>query len=587
MLLLLTFACKKNEQTPGKPQSLEEAIELTKSEWNKYDYAFAWNEPIPTNTQMDIVLGEMGKQYEVSPAYETWLIVADTNPLANGGPHYKWIFVSTQTGQTSTLMTTSEPFPNRDGFSEQVTVLKEGKHIEPLIPTSAPAQRPRISVRAGHSANNCWAIILSGGANKIWNFPRYWNDCSLIYKVITQTYGFPKSHIITLISDGTDPAADINLGYNRFISSPTDLDGDGLTDIQYSATKSNLTNAFSQLANNVQPGDNVLVYVIDHGDNDGLSSYICLWNEQKLYPHELASMVGQITPSARIHFVLGQCKSGGFISALSGNNRTIATACREDEYSNATRDGVYDEFVYLWTNAIADKITMSDENQDGKCSIHEAFKYAYTEDRFKSPNEQYPEHPQFCSIPLTLGDHYDVVGNYSYVPRIIGNPDFSLNSSTSYSIEDLPEGAIVDWQLCINNQIQSIGTGRTVNLSNHYSSLPYQPATISISTTNVGIYKDTMPITLWKAGIHMNSELINDYGNGHVGEFALWCNPVGAKNFAWETNDPEIQIWQEGSFATYEIYGNHEPDGLEVWVSFDNPLGERTTVVRTDFDRNK
>ncbi len=586
LLIFFTFACDKNGQTPGKQQSLEDAIELTKSEWNKYDYAIAWDEPIPANTQIDIVLGG-GKENEVSPEYETWLIVADTNPLANGGPHYKWIFVSTQTGQISTLMTTSEPFPTHEDFAKHVGVIKEWKIIEPQIAIATPGQKPRQTTRANHSANNCWAIILSGGAYTMINFVRYWNDCSLVYKVFTQTYEIPKDHILTLISDGTDPAIDMYLGNNLYASSPTDLDGDGLPDIQYSATKSNLANAFSQLATNVQPGDNVVVYVIDHGDHDGTSSYICLWNNQRLYPHELASLAAQITPDARIHFVLGQCKSGGFISALSGNNRTITTACREDEYSNGTTNGDYDEFVYLWAKAIGDDINHSDENQDGKCSLHEAFTYANEKDRFRNPYVIYPEHPQYNSIPSTLGSHYDIVGNYAYIPRIIGNSDISSNSDTTYSIEDLPEGAIVDWRLSINNQVLSIGTGDSIHLSNCYSTLPYQPATIRITITNVGNYKDRKPIALWKAGIHLNNDLIYDYGNGPSGEFALWCNPAGAKNFVWETNDPEIQIRQEGFFATYEIYDNHEPNGLQVWVSFDNPLGERTTVVRTVFDSNK
>lgn len=576
LLIFFTFACDKNEQTSGKQQSLEDAIELTKSEWNKYDYAIAWDEPIPANTQIDIVLGG-GKENEVSPEYETWLIVADTNPLANGGPHYKWIFVSTQTGQISTLMTTSEPFPTHEDFAKHVVVIKEWKIIEPQIAIATPGQKPRQTTRANHSANNCWAIILSGGAYTMINFVRYWNDCSLVYKVFTQTYEIPKDHILTLISDGTDPAIDMYLGNNLYASSPTDLDGDGLPDIQYSATKSNLANAFSQLATNVQPGDNVVVYVIDHGDHDGTSSYICLWNNQRLYPHELASLAAQITPDAKIHFVLGQCKSGGFISALSGNNRTITTACRENENSHAMSDGVYDEFVYLWAKAIGDKINLSDKNQDEKCSLHEAFNYANKEDIYCKYNL---EHPQYDSTPSLFGDHYDIRGLYSHVPRIIGNLDLS-SSSSLYSIEDLPDGSIANWQLSINNQVIHVGTGSSICLSNNYSSLPYQPALITISSSNAGLYNDTKNITLWKPGIHFNNDLISIFD----GEFCLWVNPEGARNFVWNTNNPDIQIAQCGTFfAPYEASNGIPADYSEVWVTFDNPLGESTTIVRMNDD---
>jgi len=161
LLIFFTFACNKNGQTPGKQQNLEDAIELTKNDWNKYDYAIAWDEPIPANTQIDIVLGG-GKENEVSPEYETWLIVADTNPLANGGPHYKWIFVSTQTGRTSTLMTTSIPFTSQEDPGKHIIVLKEGKIIEPQKASPTPAPRRRLSNHATSSANNCWAITQYG-----------------------------------------------------------------------------------------------------------------------------------------------------------------------------------------------------------------------------------------------------------------------------------------------------------------------------------------------------------------------------------------------------------------------------------------
>ncbi|MBQ3814199.1 MAG: hypothetical protein II841_11655 [Bacteroidales bacterium] len=134
-VLLTIVSCNKPGNHSNGPQTIEEAIELTKHEWDKYESAIAWDAPIPANTKMDIVLGVMGKEYEVSPAYETWLIVADTNPLANGGPHYKWIFVSTETGQISTLMTTSLPFTTDEekDFIHHIIIVKEGRTIEPHI----------------------------------------------------------------------------------------------------------------------------------------------------------------------------------------------------------------------------------------------------------------------------------------------------------------------------------------------------------------------------------------------------------------------------------------------------------------------
>ena len=400
-----------------------------------------------------------------------------------------------------------------------------------------------------------------------------------------QVYGYSKSHIFTLISDGTDPGYDRNKGNGTYDSSPLDLDNDGLDDVQYSASLYNLNTVFTYLGNNVQSGDNVFIYVIDHGGYDTVlgSSFICLWNNECLYPSTLASWVSGINSGARIHFVLGQCKSGGFISALSGNNRSISTACTESQNSHGMSNGLFDEFVYYWTNAmagwnpLASNTVNADDNHDGFVSFDEAYNYAMLNDSFRLSLD---ETPQYSSTPSLFGAHYDLNGNYSYLPFIQGGSEITSSYSNTYSLLEVPPGATPSWSISLGLTNFSIGTGATQTISNVYSTLPYASAVLNMTCTSSGVtYTESRDVNLWVPGNHFNNSLISDYGN----EFHLWDNPIGATNFFWDTDDTNLNIIQGGYIVPYYMNPGTDPSYTEVWVSFLNPLGESTTVVKSNY----
>lgn len=200
-------SCNKNgsgSEKPDLPMSLEDAIEYTKDIWDKFDIVIAWTDIVPANTQIKILPDITGKDYVVSPDYDAWLIFADTNPGANGGPHYRWIFVGVKNGKIEMLDTTSQPFT----FEYSEEWLNHRLEIKRVLYSSATKSslfdcHPQRT--SSSTSNNCWAVIISGGVDMYNNYERYWNDCSWIYKTLRQTYGYPKNHIIPLISDGTDP----------------------------------------------------------------------------------------------------------------------------------------------------------------------------------------------------------------------------------------------------------------------------------------------------------------------------------------------------------------------------------------------
>lgn len=253
-------------------------------------------------------------------------------------------------------------------------------------------------------AKRTYAIILSGGISKQSNYERYWNDCSFIYQTLVNKYGIPKGNIYPIMSDGNNPAADMLTTQGTYASQSLDLDKDGVADIQLAATKDNVRTTLNSLASKLQKDDQLFIYVIDHGGATAhnANSYICLWNNEKLYDYELASMLNPFTAKyVNINVVLGQCFSGGFIKHLNKLGIVIATA--SGGLSWACPDKPYDEFVYHWTCAVnkANHYGIpvnADTDGNGRVTMDEAFNYAKANDR------RHEENPEYLSTPSSVGE---------------------------------------------------------------------------------------------------------------------------------------------------------------------------------------
>ena len=249
---------------------------------------------------------------------------------------------------------------------------------------------------------NTYAVILSGGMNKIANDVRYWNDCSFIYQTLRNRYGIPKKNIKVIMADGTDPAADMTDENGEYSSSPLDLDDDGVADIEYSATKTNVTKVIKEMASTMKDEDHLFLYVVDHGgyDPQKKQSYICLWGDERIYPDELSDCLNT-GDAGYVTVLMGQCYSGGFVNALKGNNRIIATACGEDELSYGCEDLPFDEFVYRWTSALngydafGNKASVTtDTLPDGTLkpvTMVKAYEYARSQDMYTDGKFKYGE----------------------------------------------------------------------------------------------------------------------------------------------------------------------------------------------------
>lgn len=251
-----------------------------------------------------------------------------------------------------------------------------------------------------------YAVIINGGRNKLTNHERYWNDCSFLYQTLRHVYRIPKRNITVMMSDGGNPEEDLlKADLRGFISSPVDLDGDGLQDVDYPATEQAINHMMVRLSRQLTTDDHLFVFIVDHGGSkDHVSdSFIWLWDDFQLSDRHFGLLMS-LFDIGSINILMGQCYAGGFIDNLMYDRMVITTACGGHEQSWTSPDKTYDEFVYHWTCAVngADEFgnpINADTDGNGEVSMAEAFEYARSHDRVN-------ETPLFVSQPDDLGSRW-------------------------------------------------------------------------------------------------------------------------------------------------------------------------------------
>ena len=280
-----------------------------------------------------------------------WLVFVDLQPQAGWNHQCKYIYVPKERNANMNPLCWAIdsvcPPANIKLLPAKIQVKYQSK-----APVKKVAPGSNASGGANPAAGHTYAVIISGGLVPTANKERYWNDCSFIYQTLHTTYGVPRNNIKVIMADGTDSGEDMMNDNEELVSSPLDLDGDGTDDVQYAATKANVKTVFDGLKN-LGDNDHLFVFVTDHGGRDKAKnkSYIKLWKDERLYPEELDSCLNNIN-AGYITVLLGQCYSGGFVEDLKRTNRTILTACQENELSYGCQDIPYDEFLYRWTSAV-------------------------------------------------------------------------------------------------------------------------------------------------------------------------------------------------------------------------------------------
>lgn len=408
------------------------------------------------------------------------------------------------------------------------------------------------------------------GGSIIDNHSRYWNNCSAMFRILVNDYSYQKNHIYLLVSDGTSPAIDMDMGRNGegpYQSSPLDYDGDGQAEQNiYPSSKGSLQSVFTALGQIVDSDDDVFVFITDHGVTHNNTSYITLWNGGILSPQEFDAELNKIhNDNGRINIVMGQCFSGGFVNSITRMNVSITTASSANEYSYGMLDRNYDNFVYNWMSAMkGNKIddgqaVNADMDSSLGISFFEAFQYA--------KDRNYPEeHSQYRSVPDSTGIICTLGHDQIARPVIVGPYNVSSRHSTTFSIQNMPIGGTANWNFGPGLSGSTTSVPTNVRYSGQkiidYSSLSAYVTVDDWMFLLPGVY-----LNCWGAGSYEASSCLN--GSSGVYQISL---PSGAYGFTWGCDSNWQPLYQGHSYVDFETKGD-EPS--MVWCDFYTPFGDR------------
>jgi len=393
---------------------------------------------------------------EVTVPIDGYLVLIDDMAYANWEHPCRWVFVGLN-GEMEIIRMTSPP-----SFLEAMTVSRtclpqvDGKgQREDFIAWFTPNVQSTAA-----NAEHMYALIISGGADSGNNHIRYYGDVQFIYNVLTYDYLLEDDHIIVCFADGLNPAPDQSGGIN---SNPQ-FDDDGDTDIDYSATASDVASAFSEITGLAGANDHIFIYTTDHGGSGkGFDSppevHLNLWGGS-LNDDTYQTYLEAFT-FASCHVIMEQCYSGGFleetIAGTTSNPSSFASAATayESSWAGATFPE-YDEYAYYWTGAMHGSIPPSsgpgpgalpgdpDMNGDGKVSFYEAANRATAWDTAS-------ESPQYDDDPDTCGDLYYLGG---LISTGIGDSGEPMPATGGLAITGNPISSVSTVQFIIGSPAQ-------------------------------------------------------------------------------------------------------------------------------------
>ena len=164
------------------------------------------------------------------------------------------------------------------------------------------------------------------------------------------------------------------------------------------ATRAKVEAALNRIASQAKPQDAFVLMMIGHGTFDG-TEYKFNLPGPDISATELAALLNKI-PAGRQLVVDMTSASGGAVSALKKDNRTVITATKSGTEKNAT------VFARYWVEALRDPAADIDKNET--ISALEAFQYAekktaqfYTEQkRLATEHPQIDDQQRAAAFPL-------------------------------------------------------------------------------------------------------------------------------------------------------------------------------------------
>lgn len=271
--------------------------------------------------------------------------------------------------------------------------------------------------------DHAYAVIISGGQSPNGRCIAFWNNASMTYQALRDICGVKKENIHVLMSGGVNATNDIVIDEKKkkYMTSPKDLDGDKVWDVNDACTYTTIKNTLSNLAGKLTTSDELYILLDTHG---ALNS-VALWDpidDEGMTASQFKEAIAPIKAKS-ITIVITACQGGSFIDDLKGPNRTVISSSRSDESSWMGAVSLfYDPFLAAGTGFFADdRLSFKDSNSDGKkqsteylyadadkngsVSNIEAFAYALTEngqDHSINADSSWHEYPQYWSSSVNV-----------------------------------------------------------------------------------------------------------------------------------------------------------------------------------------
>jgi hypothetical protein len=293
----------------------------------------------------------------------------------------------------------------------ELHVIEDPLTITPGTPQPPPIDpcvlNPSLCSFAGQPQSDKYALLFSGGIDADKAYMRYWNDMVLYYNMLVNLYGYDPEHIIVVYKNGVAE--------------------DNTMPVDYAANPAGINLALTKLENEMTDIDKFFFFTTNHGgqrsdngspnvddeiwDGDNTDETLFYYNSSsRAYDDNVADWINNRLSFKSMICVMEQCYSGGMIYDLRGEDRIIMTAASEEQvsYGSAT----YDDFVMLLASALigthqVDNTPVdADENNDGKVSLTEAFRWASDNDT-KDEIPQYEDSGEGVSVSYPADNGFD------------------------------------------------------------------------------------------------------------------------------------------------------------------------------------
>ena len=278
------------------------------------------------------------------PYERFWFMFIDDNPNARWGHPCRYVYLSEDLSSFTVTYRMWFPqiisletgeclgFDNVEGAVEEIETIDA---IRQSITRNLGTSSSRAISYAGDVSKSHF-VLIHGGMSPEANTIDFWADTAMFYSTLTLKYKVPKSQIHVYMSDGNNSGKDARIPGNPdfLISSPLDLDGDGIGDVDGAATRSNIEGVFSKLQRELDSDEQLVVFMTSHGGADGWEWRFQLFGEA-IYDHDIHDWTKAF--QCPIAFMVAACFSGALIDdVVQTPNRVVSTACnyRESSYGS-------------------------------------------------------------------------------------------------------------------------------------------------------------------------------------------------------------------------------------------------------------